>query len=104
MIWGLNRMAPCPTRWFLPVFGDLSGLPPILVHGPKLNDAGRCPGYVNRHAPPVPTRNWKPGRTCRRHLFEPILPEAGEAFERIGQLRKAVSVVQIMSNNIYTIK
>ena len=87
MIWGLNRMAP-PNPLVSPVFGDLSGLPPILVQVSEtemmLGDAQRYVNKARAAGSHAELETW-PDMLHVWHLFEPILPEAGEAFERIGQ-------------------
>ena len=87
MIWGLNRMAP-PNPLVSPVFGDLSGLPPVLVQASEtemmLGDARRYVNKARAAGSHAELETW-PDMLHVWHLFEPILPEAGEAFERIGQ-------------------
>jgi acetyl esterase/lipase len=87
IFWVVNRMTP-PNPLISPIFGDLSGLPPVLIQVSEaemmLGDARR---YVNK-ARAAGTRaeleTW-PEMLHIWHLFEPILPEARKAFERIGQ-------------------
>lgn len=86
LIWAFNRIAP-PHPLISPIFGDLSGLPPLLIQASEaemlLGDAQR---YVNKaraagvHAE---LETW-PELLHVWHLFAPILPEAQDALERIG--------------------
>ena len=87
MTWGWSRMVP-PNPLISPVFGDLSRLPPVLIQASEaemmLGDARR---YVNKACAAgssAELETW-PGMLHVWHIFEPILPEAREAFERIGQ-------------------
>lgn len=87
LIWAINRMTP-PNPLVSPIFGDLSGLPPVLIQVSEaemmLGDARR---YVNKARAAGSTaelQTW-PAVLHVWHLFAPILPEAQEAFERIGQ-------------------
>lgn len=76
-----------------PVFGDLSGLPPTLVHASEaemlLDDARR---YVNRAAAAgssVKLQTWA-HVVHVWHLFHPDLTEAREAWDEIGTFITAV--------------
>ncbi len=87
LIWMVNRMVP-PNPLLSPVFGDLSRLPPVLIQASTtemmLGDARR---YVNKArvaGSSAELETW-PEMLHVWHLFEPILPEAQEAFERIRQ-------------------
>ncbi|MCB1778182.1 MAG: alpha/beta hydrolase [Candidatus Competibacteraceae bacterium] len=87
IFWVINRMKP-PNPLISPIFGDLSGLPPVLVQVSEaemmLGDARR---YVNKARAAgtwAELETW-PDLVHVWHLFEPILPEAREALERIGQ-------------------
>lgn len=87
MVWVWSRMIP-PNPLISPIFGDLSRLPPVLVQASEaemmLGDAQR---YVNKaHAAgsSAELETW-PDMLHVWHFFEPILPEAQEAFERIGR-------------------
>lgn len=86
-VWIMNRMTPHHPL-VSPVFGDLSGLPPILVQASEaemmLGDARRYVNKARAAGSPVDLETW-PDLVHVWHLFEPILPEAREAFERIGQ-------------------
>ncbi len=87
LIWAINRTAP-PNPLISPIFGDLSGLPPVLIQASEaemmLGDARR---YVNkaRAAGSMAELETWPEMLHVWHLFGPILPEAQEAFERIGR-------------------
>ncbi len=86
-VWIMHRMTPHHPL-VSPVFGDLSGLPPILVQASEaemmLGDARRYANKARVAGSPVELETW-PDLVHVWHLFEPILPEAEEAFERIGQ-------------------
>jgi acetyl esterase/lipase len=75
------------------VFGDLSGLPPILVQVSEaemlLDDARR---YVNKArvaGSPVRLQSW-PGLLHVWQIFHPDVPEARDAMDRIGEFIAAV--------------
>lgn len=83
----VNRMVP-PNPLISPVFGDLSGLPPVLIQASTaemlLGDARRYVNKARAAGSSAELETW-PDMLHVWHLFEPILPEAQEAFERIGQ-------------------
>ncbi len=87
IVWSLNRMVPS-NPLISPVFGDLSGLPPVLVQASEaemmLGDARRYVNKARAAGSRAELETW-PDLLHVWHLFEPILPEAGEAFERIGR-------------------
>lgn len=96
LTWAMTRMTP-PNPLVSPIFGDLSGLPPVLIQASEaemlLGDARR---YVNKACAagsPAELETW-PELLHAWHLFGPILPEAGEAFERIGWFVQRCRVVQ----------
>lgn len=77
-----------------PVYGDLSGLPPVLVHASETemlyDDARR---YVNRAraaGSPVTLQSWN-NTLHVWHIFDPELPEAGEAYIEIGKFLAKVA-------------
>ncbi|KQW93161.1 alpha/beta hydrolase [Massilia sp. Root418] len=77
-----------------PVFGDLSGLPPVLVHVSETemlyDDARR---YVNRAraaGSPATLQSWD-NTLHVWHIFDPELPEAGEAYIEIGKFLAKVA-------------
>lgn len=84
-IW--NRMRPS-NPLISPLFGDLSGLPPILVQASEaemlLDDARRYVAKARAAGSPARLETW-PDMPHVWHLFEPILPEAQEAFEQVGR-------------------
>lgn len=86
LTWASNRMLP-PNPLVSPVFGDLSGLPPVLIQASEsemmLGDAQR---YVNKAlvaGTAAELETW-PEMLHVWHFFAPILPEAQEALERIS--------------------
>jgi len=94
IIWVMNRMPPA-NPLISPVFGDLSGLPPILVQASEaemmLGDARRYVNKARAAGSRAELETW-PEMLHVWHLFEPILPEAQEAFERIGRFVERCAV------------
>jgi acetyl esterase/lipase len=90
LIWAITRMRP-PNPLVSPIFGDLSGLPPVLIQASEaemlLGDARRYVNKASAAGSPAELETW-PELLHVWHLFGPTLPEAGEAFERIGQFVK----------------
>jgi len=75
-----------------PVFGDLAGLPPILVHASEaemlLDDAVRYVNKAQAAGSPVQLQTWKE-MVHVWHIFVSDLPEAQEAFAEIDKFLKA---------------
>ena len=96
MMWAINRTIP-PNPLVSPIFGDLSGLPPVLVQASEaemmLGDARRYVNKARATGSSAQLETW-PEMLHVWHLFEPILPEAREAFERIGQFVERCSLRQ----------
>lgn len=71
-----------------PVFGNLSGLPPILVQASEaemlLDDARRYVNKARQAGSPVRLQSWA-GLLHVWQLFYPEVPEAREAWEKIGE-------------------
>lgn len=96
LLWGawlLNRLRPSHPV-VSPVFGDLSGLPALLVHASEaemlLDD---CRRYVNKAAAagsPVTLQTWS-HMVHVWHIFYPELKEGREAIEEIGKFLRARS-------------
>ena len=91
--WAQNRMRPSHPV-VSPVFGDLSGLPPVLVQASEaemlFDDARR---YVNKAAAagsPVILQSWS-HMVHVWQLFHPELPEGQEAFREIAAFLQARS-------------
>ncbi|MCB1676373.1 MAG: alpha/beta hydrolase [Halioglobus sp.] len=85
--WLQSRMSPRDPR-ISPVYGDLSGLPPVLVHASEaeilLDDARR---YVNRAVAagsPARLQVW-PQMVHVWQMFYPQLSEARQSWEEIGK-------------------
>ncbi|MES3026068.1 MAG: alpha/beta hydrolase [Pseudomonadota bacterium] len=81
---GLNPRDPRIS----PVFGDLSGLPPTLLHASEtemlFDDAVRYTNRARAAGSPVKLQTWN--HTLHVwHLFNPELPEAREALAEIGK-------------------
>lgn len=86
-VWFQNRMSP-RNPLLSPVFGELSGLPPTLVHASEtellFDDARR---YVNRAADagsPTKLQSWAQ-MVHVWHMFHPQLTEACDAWDEIGK-------------------
>ena len=86
-VWFQNRMSP-RNPLLSPAFGDLSGLPPTLVHASEaellFDDARR---YVNRAAAagsPAKLQSWA-HMVHVWHMFYPQLTEACNAWDEIGK-------------------
>lgn len=71
-----------------PLRGNLHNLPPILIHASEsellLENAQRYVAKAQAAGSPVELRTW-PDMVHVWHLFTPLLPEAEEAFEQIGE-------------------
>lgn len=76
-----------------PVFSDLSGLPPILVQVSEaemlLDDARRYVNKARKAGSPVRLQSWA-GLLHVWQLFYPEVPEAREAWEKIGDFIEQV--------------
>ncbi|MFV2090614.1 MAG: alpha/beta hydrolase, partial [Pseudomonadales bacterium] len=85
-IWISNKAHPCDPR-LSPLRGDLSHLPPTLIHASEaemlLDDARR---YVNKATEAGSEASLETWHHMLHvwHIFEQKLPEAREAFEHIG--------------------
>jgi acetyl esterase/lipase len=91
--WIQSRIRPCDAV-VSPVYGDLSGLPPVLVHASEaemlLDDSRR---YVNRAqaaGSPVKLQTWD-HMVHVWHIFNPELKEAQDALEEIRKFLAAAS-------------
>jgi acetyl esterase/lipase len=90
LLWGAwlqTRMRPNHPV-VSPVFGDLSGLPPLLLHASEsemlIDDSRR---FVNKAAAagsPVTLQTWN-HMVHVWHIYYPQLPEAHQAFAEIGK-------------------
>ena len=100
MVWMMTRINP-RNPLLSPVFGDLAGLPPVLIQVSEaemmLGDARRYVNKTRAAGGEAELQTW-PDMLHVWHLFEPILPEAREAFERIGQFIDRCET-NIQSNN-----
>jgi len=85
--WVSNRVRPCDPR-VSPVYGDLSNLPPTLVHASEaemlLDDARRYVRKATEAGSEATLETWH-HMLHVWHAFEHRLPEAREAFEHIGR-------------------
>lgn len=75
-----------------PLFGDLAGLPPILIQASEaemlLDDARRYVYKACAAGSPVQLQTW-PGMVHVWQIFEPELPQASEAWLEIGKFLNA---------------
>jgi epsilon-lactone hydrolase len=87
MAWIFKRIHPCDPA-ISPAVGDLSGLPPILIHASEsemlLDDSRRYVNKARASGSPVTLQLW-PHMVHVWHIFEHKLPEARHAFEEIGK-------------------
>ncbi len=88
--WGaVLGMRVLPTSPMVsPLRGDLNNLPPTLIHVSEsellLENAQRYVEKAQAAGSPVEVKTW-PDMVHVWHLFSPLLPEAEEAFEHIGE-------------------
>ncbi|MEH6562955.1 MAG: alpha/beta hydrolase [Marinobacter sp.] len=88
--WGtVLGMRVLPTsKMASPLRGDLHNLPPTLIHASEsellLENAQRYVAKAQAAGSPVEMETW-PDMVHVWHLFTPLLPEAEEAFEHIGE-------------------
>jgi monoterpene epsilon-lactone hydrolase len=87
-----NRIKPT-NPVVSPVFGDLSGLPPVLLQVSEsemlLDDARRYVNKARAAGSPVRLQSW-PGLLHVWQIFYPDVPEARDAMDRIGEFIEAV--------------
>jgi acetyl esterase/lipase len=85
--WLSYRVRPCDPR-LSPVYGDLSNLPPTLVHASEaemlLDDARRYVNKATAQGSEATLETWH-HMLHVWHIFEHRLPEAKEAFEHINK-------------------
>jgi acetyl esterase/lipase len=91
-----NRIRPSHPS-VSPIFGNLKGLPPTLVHASDaemlLDDAARYVNKVQAAGSPVVLQTWR-NMVHVWHIFVSDLPEAQEAFAAdapISSLRQTLS-------------
>ncbi len=81
-----NRMLP-KNPLLSPLYGDLSGLPPVLIHASAsevlLDDARRFANKALATGSPVTLQTWA-GMPHVWHIFNPELPQAEQAFTEIA--------------------
>ena len=91
--WITNRIHPCDPR-VSPVRGDLSGLPPTLVHASEaemlLDDARRYVNKATEAGSEATLESWH-HMLHVWHIFDERLPEAAEAFAHIGRFIELTS-------------
>lgn len=85
--WFMNRVRPCDPR-VSPVYGDLAGLPPTLVHASEaemlLDDARRYVARARAAGSPVTLQTW-PHMVHVWQIFHETLDEGRAALEQIRQ-------------------
>ncbi|MCR9259427.1 MAG: alpha/beta hydrolase [Pseudomonadaceae bacterium] len=85
--WISTRLHPADTR-VSPIHGDLSALPPMLIHASEaemlLGDARRYTNKANAQGSSVKLETWN-HMVHVWHVFEPDLPEAKQAFDHIAK-------------------
>lgn len=88
--WLNMRVKPTDPR-VSPVHGDLTALPPTLIHASEaellLGDARRYANKAAAQGSPVTLATWE-HMVHVWHAFEPSLPEAQQAFEHIDSFLK----------------
>ncbi len=97
-VWGdfyVGGNDPCQP-WISPLFGDLRGLPPVLIvvgdHEILLDDSRRFAEKARLAGVDVTLRVWE-GMVHCFPLFAPAFPEAAQAWEEvIAYIRKALRV------------
>jgi len=86
-VWFFKRIKPNDAL-VSPVMGDLSGLPPILIHASEAemlhDDALRYVNKAREQGSPVTLQTW-PHMVHVWHIFGHELPEAKHAFDEIGE-------------------
>ncbi len=77
-----------------PIFGDLSNLPPTLIHVSEaeilLDDARRYVNKARASGSPVRLQSWA-GLMHVWHIFNPEVPEAVEALDEIGKFLRSAA-------------
>ncbi len=96
LLWGswlANRIRPCDPL-VSPVFGDLSGLPPLLVQASDMemlrDDSQRYVNKARAAGSPVRLQTW-PHMVHVWQIFHPDLPEGQQALAEIGKFLQARS-------------
>jgi acetyl esterase/lipase len=83
--WAMNRVRPCDPR-VSPVYGNLAGLPPTLVHASEsemlLDDARRYVARARAAGSPASIQTW-PHMVHVWQIFHETLPEGRAALEQI---------------------
>lgn len=96
LLWGAwlrTSLRPCDPV-VSPVFGNLAGLPPLLVHASEaemlLDDSRRYVNKAKAAGSPVTLQTWS-HMVHVWQIFYPELPEGREALEEIGKFLQAHS-------------
>jgi monoterpene epsilon-lactone hydrolase len=86
LVWMRHRIRPNHPL-VSPIFGDLSGLPPLLIHASEaemlLDDTLRYANKASAAGSPVTVQTWA-HMVHVWHIFDPDLTEARQAFAEIG--------------------
>ena len=96
LLWGgclVNRVRPCDPV-VSPVFGDLSALPPLLIHASEAemlrDDSRRYANKAIAAGSPVTLQTWN-HMVHVWQIYHPELPEGRQAMEEIGKFLRARS-------------
>lgn len=94
LAWFKYRIRPCDPV-VSPVYGDLAGLPPVLIQASETeilyDDARRYANRAQQAGSPVTLQSWN--HTLHVwHIFAGQLPEAEEAFAQIGAFLAAATI------------
>ncbi len=96
LLWGSwlqNRLRPSNPA-ISPVFGNLAGLPPLLIHASEaemlLDDSRRYANKAIAAGSPVTLQTW-PHMVHVWHIFHPDLPEGRQALAEIEKFLRANS-------------
>ncbi len=94
LFWSLNKVSPSAPV-ISPIFADLSGLPPTLVHVSAAemlyDDARRYVAKAQSQGSPATLQSWA-HMAHVFHAFDRMLPEAHQAFDEIAKFLKAQGV------------
>lgn len=92
-LWSMYKLSPSDPA-VSPVFDDLSGLPPTLLHASTseilYDDAVRFAAKAQQSGSPVELQTWV-DLPHVWHAFDQIFPQAGHAFDQIAEFLEAQS-------------
>lgn len=94
LLWSAYKTSPAAPA-ISPIFADLSGLPPTLIHVSAAemlyDDARRYATKAKRRGSPVELQSWA-HMAHVWHAFDQMLPEAHQAFDEIAAFMKRQGV------------